>query len=99
MTKPSAKVVYQLDDGYRRDAQLPRDYIEFALNYKPENTDKFLVTYPKCGTTWTQQIICLIINNGSLQRNDREVILKSFLVYKEEKSLNITIKPRVIKIH
>jgi hypothetical protein len=99
MTKPSAKVVCQLVYGYRRDALLPRDNIEFALDYKPENTDKFLVTYPKRGTTWIQQIICLIINNGLLQRNDREVILYSFIVYKEEKSLNITIKPGVIKTH
>jgi hypothetical protein len=99
MVKASGKVVCQLIHHYRHDAFFPRESVDFALNYKPENTDKFLVTYPKCGTTWTQQIICLIINNGLLQKNDREFISNSFIEYKGKKSLDITIKPRVIKTH
>ena len=32
------------------------------LQLRPE--DLFIVTYPKCGTTWTQQIVKLITNDG-----------------------------------
>ena len=28
------------------------------------DNDLFIVTYPKCGTTWTQHIIFLILNDG-----------------------------------
>jgi hypothetical protein len=99
MTKPSGKVLYQLIDGYRDEALFPRENIEFALNYRPQNTDKFLVTYPKSGTTWTQQIICLIINNGLSQKDDKQFIMNSFIESKGKKFLDISMKPRVIKTH
>eukprot|EP01084_Bolivina_argentea_P237075 398532_1 len=28
----------------------------FEANYEPQNNDVFIVTYPKCGTTWTSKI-------------------------------------------
>ena len=31
---------------------------------KVKSDDIWIVTYPKCGTTWTQQIVRLIINRG-----------------------------------
>lgn len=33
-----------------------------SLKLRPD--DVWVVTYPKCGTTWTQQIVRLIINKG-----------------------------------
>jgi hypothetical protein len=69
------------------------------LNYKPEKGEKFIVTYPKCGTTWTQQIICLIHNNGIIEKSDTEYITNSFFEIQGKESLNISMKPRVIKTH
>jgi hypothetical protein len=58
-----------------------------------------MVSYPKCGSTWTQQIICLIINSGIIEKSDIQYITNSFLERKGKESLNTPLKPRVIKTH
>lgn len=40
------------------------DNIAAALNYKPKPDDVFIVTYPKCGTTWMQNIVLHIFRKG-----------------------------------
>jgi hypothetical protein len=60
MNKTGGPVVSQLINNFRFPMSFTRENIEFALNYLPENTDHYLVTYPKCGTTWTKEIISLI---------------------------------------
>jgi hypothetical protein len=56
MNKTDGQIVGQLINNFRFPKSFARENIEFALNYKPENDEKFIVTYPKYGTTWTQQI-------------------------------------------
>jgi len=48
---------FQTVRNLKFNARFPRENIEFALNYKPLDTDKFVVTYPKSGTTWAQKIM------------------------------------------
>lgn len=38
--------------------------VRSAREYQPKPGDRFVATYPKCGTTWTQMIILLIANDG-----------------------------------
>ncbi|XP_067134022.1 sulfotransferase ssu-1-like [Centruroides vittatus] len=42
-----------------------------AINYKPKPNDLsiFIVTYPKCGTTWMQHIVMLILRKGKPFQN------------------------------
>ncbi|KAH6926187.1 hypothetical protein HPB50_015799 [Hyalomma asiaticum] len=40
------------------------DTIRSTFAYKPRPDDLFLVTYPKCGTTWTQYLILSILTDG-----------------------------------
>ncbi|MEP7134054.1 MAG: sulfotransferase domain-containing protein [Chloroflexota bacterium] len=39
---------------------------QHGLNYKPDPTDVFIVTPPKCGTTWMQQIVHGLRTRGSM---------------------------------
>lgn len=38
-----------------------------GLDYKPDPTDLFIVTPPKCGTTWMQQIVHGLRTRGSME--------------------------------
>ena len=55
---------YKIVNGYK----FPHDFkvVEDALKYEAKPDDLFIVTFPKCGTTWTQQIVGLILHNGDL---------------------------------
>jgi hypothetical protein len=46
---------FSTDEGWKR-----------GLAYKPEPTDVFIVTPPKCGTTWMQQIVHGLRTRGSM---------------------------------
>ena len=38
---------------------------EYGRNFKPRPSDVFIVTYPKCGTTWMSQI-CHMLRGGGM---------------------------------
>jgi len=65
------------------------------LSYTPEKGDNFVVTYPKSGTTWTQLIIKLIINEGFNDENNTTFMRNSFLEFSGED----VIKYPIIKTH
>jgi len=65
------------DEGYRRPTTVPEmqermqhfvtpEGLERALAYQAEPSDVFVVTPPKCGTTWMQQIVHGLRTGGSL---------------------------------
>jgi hypothetical protein len=35
---------------------------------KYKDSDVLIVTYPKCGTTWTEQVVLLLLNNGDASK-------------------------------
>ena len=42
----------------------PSEHVKQALVYKHQPDDLFIATFPKNGTTWSQQIVYSILNNG-----------------------------------
>lgn len=46
-------------------ADTPQAAIDTLLHrFRPRTDDLFVATYPRCGTTWTRQIVHLLLNGG-----------------------------------
>lgn len=43
-------------------------YVERVKNLEVFEDDIWVVTFPKCGTTWTQEMVWLINNNLDFER-------------------------------
>jgi hypothetical protein len=59
--KPS----YKWHDGFAMPMGFPAAAFDSALRYRPAAGDFFITTYPKCGTTWAQNIVYLIAHQGT----------------------------------
>jgi len=55
---------YTDHDGFLLPKGFPVESFASGKTYQAQDNDLFIVTYPKCGTTWTQHITYLILNNG-----------------------------------
>ena len=55
---------YTFHRNFRLPMGFPAQFFDSALAYQAQATDTFIVTYPKCGTTWTQNIIWMLHHNG-----------------------------------
>jgi hypothetical protein len=56
------KLVYI--NGIYLHPTVTQDKLDDLADFSPRPDDVFIVTYPKCGTTWTQQIVRLIKDKG-----------------------------------
>ncbi|MEB4589884.1 L-histidine N(alpha)-methyltransferase [Candidatus Thiothrix sp. Deng01] len=55
---------YTLCHGIRIPKSFPCDCFESGLGYEARPEDCFIVTYPKCGTTWAQHIVWMLQHQG-----------------------------------
>lgn len=71
-----------------------------ALEYQAEATDIFVATYPKCGTTWTQNILWLLQNKGQPFPTNKNIQKEiPFLEVVGKDFVSALTNPRFIKIH
>lgn len=72
-----------------------------AIDYKPKHGDLFVASYPKCGTTWTQKIMLLILRKGKPTNDplDDMFFACPYLELSGVEAMESTPKPLAIKIH
>ena len=49
----------------RKISSTDKESTEYGISFKPRSSDVFIVTYPKCGTTWMTQI-CHMLRGGDM---------------------------------
>lgn len=64
MANVKLKPHYQIINGIRCPPMFPPTHVKEIMNYKPTPDDVFIVTYPKCGTTWMQNFALYIFRKG-----------------------------------
>ncbi|MEM7254333.1 MAG: sulfotransferase domain-containing protein [Pseudomonadota bacterium] len=91
---------YTLHDGFRMPMGFPIDGFTSALRYRSEPDDIFISTYPKCGTTWMQRIVYLIMHDGAPLPADQT--MTTAIPHLEEVGsafIDSLERPRIIKTH
>ncbi|CAN7940785.1 unnamed protein product [Ixodes hexagonus] len=87
-------------DGLRVCQGFDPECVREALSFKPRAGDIFVVTYPKCGTHWAQQILQLIVHRGQSASNYFEFQMQTpFLEFTGTKILDAMPAPRLLKTH
>ncbi|KAL1485189.1 hypothetical protein MTO96_032107 [Rhipicephalus appendiculatus] len=52
---------YRFVDGLWMHKFIQESILRTAFSYQPHSNDLFVVTYPKCGTTWIQYLVLSIL--------------------------------------
>ncbi|KAL5277321.1 hypothetical protein ACFFRR_002515 [Megaselia abdita] len=97
------KTRYSTNPIYKNLNNNPRETLEPVLNFEVFEDDVWIVTYPKCGTTWSQEMVWCLMNNMDFETAkkvdiaERSPYLESALeVVEKSKGL---LRPRVLKSH
>jgi hypothetical protein len=60
-----------IDKKHIFPAFITQERVDQARQFVSLPTDIFIVTYPKCGTTWTQRLLHLIRDHGDVTKDPR----------------------------
>ncbi len=91
---------YVSHDGFLMPMGFPVEGFESGLRYRPAPDDVFVASYPKCGTTWTQYLLYLLLHGGEPLASDGK--LEHASPHLEEvgrEAVAALPSPRLIKTH
>ncbi|KAH9375274.1 hypothetical protein HPB48_010834 [Haemaphysalis longicornis] len=92
--------VFRNIEGMHLSKAFPDDAIRSTLQYKPQPGDLFIVSYPKCGTTWSQHIVYNILMDGQEPEDPLEAILRlPFLELQGAEAAVYAPRPAAFKTH
>jgi len=91
---------YVVHDGFRMPMGFPVHGFASGLAYRPAGSDVFVASYPKCGTTWMQYVVYLLMNEARPLPAGRK--LEEFFPHLEEvgaETVAALPERRMIKTH
>lgn len=89
---------YQIIAGHKFPSSFSEEAVKSALNYHPKEGDIFIATYPKSGTTWTRQIVSLLLS--SLDISDQDLAKRSIFLERDGADLiDQSPKPSILATH
>lgn len=92
--------VYRYVEGLYNSVYFIDENLRSALKYRPQPNDLFIVSYPKCGTTWLQYLVYNIFTEGVPPKDMEEFLARSvFLEYTGAQSVEKMCRPGSIKTH
>jgi hypothetical protein len=100
MSTRDARPRYTVHDGFRMPMGFPVEGFASGQRYRAAAGDIFVTSYPKCGTTWTQYIVYLLLNGGRpLTRGQSINDVFPHLEEVGEDVIRELPEPRLIKTH
>jgi hypothetical protein len=60
----SSEPKYKIHDGFRMPMGFPVEGFDSGQRYRAQQGDVFVATYPKCGTTWMQYVVYLLVHGA-----------------------------------
>jgi hypothetical protein len=98
--RPTRKPRYTLHGDFRMPLGFPVEGFRSGLRYAPQAGDIFVATYPKCGTTWMQYIVYLLLRDGrGLAPGERLDAVFPHLEEVGKQRIEALPEPRLIKTH
>ncbi|GFR19068.1 sulfotransferase 1C2, partial [Trichonephila clavata] len=86
--------------GFKINKLFSIEAFKSALEYEPRPDDFFIVTYPKCGTTWVQNIVGCIFREGKPFTSAIEFLTNTpFLEMAGAESTKTMKRPGAVKSH
>lgn len=92
--------VYHDVDGVFLAKHFREEHVRSLLSYTPQKGDLFIVSYPKCGTTWMQHIVYNILTNAVASEDKLDFVLRMpFLERQGSEAALFGRKPGALKTH
>lgn len=96
---PLRKPRYRIVRGMRMPLGFPAGGLESGLGYRPATGDIFVASYPKCGTTWLQYIVWLLVRGRPIAAQESLAELFPHLEEVGAGPVAAQPEPRLIKTH
>jgi len=73
----TVKDLVRYENGFVMPRLFAEEVQERIYNFELREDDIWIVTYPKCGTTWTQELVWMLVNDVDIEAGKEPLIKRS----------------------